>query len=210
MIEEMRTIDKNGWTHPGCEFISGVEQIKTTDKNGGTFIQAVSASPVLELLTRMGEHIQAVSASNIWLDQNHLQEWVNMHPGCECLSSLWWNENHWQEWVNMHPGCEYLSSVWLDQTHWWEWVNTSRMWVPLQCLTRSKSLTRMGEHAFRKWVLLQYFLTRSEPLMRTCPECECLQCLTGLEPLNSEHMTTHLACECLSSVWPVQSHWTHI
>ena len=60
--------------------------------------------------------------------------WVSL----QCLTG----STYWQEWVNIHPGCECLSSVWQDQTHWQDWV---RLWVALQCLTRSELLTKMGD-----------------------------------------------------------------
>ena len=89
----------------------------------------------------------------------------------------------------------------------------SRMWVPFQCLSRLKPLTRMAEHVFRKWVSSQdqnyweewlntypesefalWYLSRSEPLTRmvehTYPESEFTpQCFSRSEPLT--RMTEH-------------------
>jgi hypothetical protein len=85
------------------------EQIRTTDKNGWT-------------------PIQRVSPSQVWAEQNHWQERLNTHPGCEPLSSLWADQNHWWERLNIQLGCESLSSLWEDQNHWRERLNTHPLW----------------------------------------------------------------------------------
>ena len=96
-----------------------------------------------------------------------------------------------------------------------EHASRNRMWVPFQCLSRLKPLTRMAEHVFRQWVssssqdqnhweeLLNtypagefalWYLSRSEPLTKmvehTYPECEFTpQSFSRSEPLTwtTEH-----------------------
>ena len=59
--------------------------------------------------------------------------------------------------------------------------HSSRLWVSLQCFSRSETLTRMAEHVSRKWVTLQ---CRPELLTRMAEHASRLWvCFTRLEPL---------------------------
>ena len=124
-----------------------------------------------ELLTRIYGH-----SSSMWVSPLI----IRLTDENEHASSLWvllqWlvDQNHWQEWVDMHLACESLSSD-ADQNHWWE--SASSLWVPLQCWLEliivnnewtsiqavSPSLvivirtTDKIEHPFRLWVCLQYW-----------------------------------------------------
>ena len=83
-----------------------------------------------EILTRMAEHA--------------FSKWVP--------PSVWADQNHWQEWLNMHPGYESLPIVWADQNYWQEWLKICLFCIHLLCLSRSEPLTRMAEHASSLWV----------------------------------------------------------
>ena len=102
-------------THPACESLSLFEQIRSAHKNGWTCIQRVSPHPVFEQIWTTDKNCQihpgSESLSIIWSDQNHWQEWLNMHPESE-FSSVWADQDHWQEWLNMHLASKSLSSVW--------------------------------------------------------------------------------------------------
>ena len=122
----------------------------------------------------------------VWADQNHWQEWLNLHPASELLYIVWVDQHHWQKWWNMHPGCVLLSIFWADlmrvaehtssmwvtlhcwayHNHWWEWLNTSSMWVAPQHLSRS-------DH----W---------------------------------QEYLNMHPGGKSLSSVWADQNHWLNM
>ena len=90
------TTDKNGWT-PSREWVT---------------LHSLSRS---ESLTRMAEHPSRMWVAPLFVDQNHLWEWLNTHLGSELLFSLWADQKHWWEWLNTHPDCESLFSLWTNQ-----------------------------------------------------------------------------------------------
>ena len=124
-------------------------------------LQCLSRS---DSLTRMAEHRMWV-LFNVWTDHIHRPEWLNTlhHSGCESLSVFKQitstDQNGWTfiQRVSSSPVFEQTrftdkkgwppiqlvspSSVFeqfrsTDQNNW-----TSRVWVPLQCLSRSGPLT---------------------------------------------------------------------
>ena len=140
---------------------------RTTDQNSWTCVQEVSHSLV------------------VWADQNYWEEWLNMCPVGESLFG------------------EQIRTI---DKNGWTW---SRLWVALQCLCRSKSLTRMAKHASSKWVPLQC-LSRSEPLTRIAEQMSRMwvtfQCLSDQNHWQ-EWLDTHPECKSLSSVWADQKCW---
>ena len=133
-------------------------------------LQCLSRS---ELLMRMAENLSTGS------------KWVTLQP--ECLS-----RSEQQEWLNMHLGCESLHSpvfeqIRINDMNGWT-LHASRMWVALQCLSRSE-LIRMAEHCIQIvscssiWADQNYW---SKWLDTSCPDCEF---------------------KLLSSAWADQNHW---
>ena len=141
----------------------------------------------------LNTHSGCKSLSCISPDSINWRGWLNTHPAGESLqwltrsnqltrlaehpSSKWVTLYliNWQGWLKTHPGSEFFPSVCPDLINWWE--HWSRMWVALQCLTRSnqltrlqpsiqwvsalqcladlQSLTRLAEHPWSGWVALQ-------------------------------------------------------
>ena len=157
--------------------------------NGWTCIQYVSCSSVFEQNYWRNRWTlnQSVSFSSVFEDQNHWQEWVNIHLlGCESLSSVWVNQNHWQKWMNTHPACELLSneSLWLpvDWNHWWECINAHPGCESLSSVTVFDWIRTTDKNM---WTYIQdvshsQCLTVSEPLTRMALNGRtCIQLVSG-------------------------------
>ena len=115
-------------------------------------IQCVSHSPVFEQFRSTHLNCSTPIQSSVWVALQCLSR---------SLADPLIRTDH-----PTNPVCESLSSVWADhwQIHWPEWLkHPSRLWVALQCLSRSDPLTWMAKHPSRQWVPLQR-LRRSGPL----------------------------------------------
>ena len=157
--------------------------------------------------------------------QNHWREWLTTHPGCESSSGLCGDMNHWQGWlahvqlVSCSPVFEQIGTT--DENDWTcvQDVScfpvqtritdkyTSRLWVPLQYLNRSKLLMRMAEPASSECVALPC-LSRLEPLTRTTGHASRMWVAVRADQNYWwEWLNMHPACESIFSVWTDQIHW---
>ena len=90
-----------------------------------------------------------------------------------------------------------------------ELCSLSRMWVPLQCLSRSGPLMRMVKHASSLWVAC-WCLIRSELLTRIAEHVSSLWVISSpvFELIYwQDWLNTYLASELLSRVYMNLNHW---
>ena len=115
-------------------------------------LQQLSSS---EPLTRTGEHPSRMWVASPVLGQIRATD-GNGWPSIQYvsrISSAWAVQNHWQERVTTHPGCESsLQCLSRSEPLTRMYEHSSREWVIFQCLNRSEPLTWMGEHPSREWV----------------------------------------------------------
>ena len=165
--------------HPACELLSNFEHW-ITDEDGCTCIQGVSGSPF--------EQIRAT------------------------------DENGWTLIQGVSGSEEFEQIRTTDNTIW---KKSFSLWVAVQCSRILKPLIRMAEHLSRMWVPLQS-LSKSEndwtPVkdvsvwvlvdqnqwrewLNNLPGCELLLIVRAYYDCWCEWLNTHPVCESLSGVW---------